>query len=94
MLRLTTSYNQPRRTGRLSPSEWYGGRCVLVGAAATRRGELPLGAARLDTGERDDGAGERERVRDERLPALPPSAAIARSLDPGEKRRQAGTEAS
>ena len=43
-----------------------------MGAAATRRCELLLGA---DAGERDDGAGEREeRVREDGLPA--PSAAI------------------
>ena len=41
-----------------------------MGAAATRRCELLLNA-----GERDDGAGEREeRVRDDGLPALAPSA--------------------
>ena len=46
---------------------------MLGGAAATRRCELLLGAARL-AGERDDGAGEREeRVREDGLPA---SAAI------------------
>ena len=45
----------------------------MAGAAATRRCELLLGAARL-AGERDDGAGEREeRVREDGLPA---SAAI------------------
>ena len=47
---------------------------MLVGAAATRRCELLLGAARLNAGEREDGAGEREeRVREDGLPA---SAAI------------------
>ena len=47
----------------------------MVGAAATRRCELLLGAGERDAGERDDGAGEREeRVREDGLPA---SAAIA-----------------
>ena len=47
-----------------------------MGAAATRRCELLLGAARLNAGERDDGAGEREeRVREDGLPASAPSAA-------------------
>ena len=47
-------------------------------AAATRRCELLLGAARLNARERDDGAGEREeRVREDGLPASAPSAAIA-----------------
>ena len=47
-----------------------------MGAAATRRCELLLDAARL-AGERDDGAGEREeRVREDGLPASAPSAAI------------------
>ena len=45
-----------------------------MGAAATRRCELLLGAARLNAGEREEGAGEREeRVREDGLPA---SAAI------------------
>ena len=49
---------------------------MLVGAAATRRCELLLGAARLNAGERDDGAGEREeRVREDGLPASAPSTA-------------------
>ena len=48
-----------------------------MGAAATRRCELLLGAARLNAGEREDGAGEREeRVREDGLPASAPSAAI------------------
>ena len=40
-----------------------------MGAAATRCG-VPLGAALFNAGERDDGAGERERVRDDGLPSL------------------------
>ena len=62
---------------------------MLVGAAATRRCELLLGAARLNAGERDDGAGEREeRVREDGLPASAPSAAIdsARRASGGEAR--------
>ena len=39
-----------------------------MGAAATRCG-VPLGAALFNAGERDDGAGERERVRDDGLPS-------------------------
>ena len=48
-----------------------------MGAADTRCG-VPLGAARFSAGERDDGAGERERVRDDGLsPSGPSSGAIA-----------------
>ena len=56
-----------------------------MGAADTRCG-VPLGAARFSAGERDDGAGERERVRDDGLsPSGPSSGAIALATRGGGK---------